>query len=70
MLDQLTGGHVEFTYLVVSKTLGCARVWDPTTDLLSKGDTDLFMKMNSLTGLQENSSTLVTEFSKSFNDSN
>lgn len=70
MLYQLTGGHVESTYLVVSKTLGRGLVWLPTTDFLSKGDTDLFMKVNSLKNLQENSSTLVTEFNKTFSDNN
>lgn len=70
MLYQLTGGHVESTYLAVSKTLGRGLMWVSTTDILSKGDADLFMIVNSLIGLQENSSTLVTEFNKSFSDKN
>lgn len=51
MLYQLTGGHVESTSVVVSKILGHGLGRVPTIDLLSKGDTDLFMKVNSLMGL-------------------
>ena len=51
MLYQITGGHVESTYVVISKILGHGLVWVPTIDLLSEGDTDLFMKVNSLMGL-------------------